>query len=145
LRSRISSLFVFLILALIVAGCGGGGGQPDQPEQQGSNGGDAAEKTAGGDKEKTDKAAKKKNVVRGTVEEIDIEGNTLTVKRPNGETESFRFNPERVKVSADGKEAAVEDIQAGQRVAVRFRGEGEKMVARSIITKSGAQGGGTTG
>jgi hypothetical protein len=143
LRSRISALFVFLILALIATGCGGGGGQQEQPEEQGPNKDGAAEKPMGG--QETTGAAKKKNVVRGTVEKIDTEGDTLVVKRPNGKTESFKFNPERVKVNADGEKASVEDVKPGQRVAVRFRGEGEKKVARAIITKSGAEGGGTTG
>ncbi len=119
MRLKVSSILVFFaLLTVAVAGCGGGGGQP---EQQGSNGGEAAQETTQGGQGTTTQASRKLEVARGTIEEIDPEGGTMTLQPKDGEPLSFTFDPERIKVRVDREDASLQDIQTGQRVVVRYR------------------------
>jgi hypothetical protein len=130
---------------LLLVGCGGGG------EQNGQSKGSTAEQTAqkGPGTEKTNKqAAASWHEFKGTVTGVLPDKDNLTVKRNNGKAKTFKYNPDKVKVKLDGKDAGPDAIEKGQWVKINYMQYAKGNIAHSVRIrsgKSGASGGETTG
>jgi len=135
-------------VGLVVTGCGGGSNQQDN-QSQGSRAEQSKQERTGG---KNKEEATKMESLAGTVLKVVPDGHTVLVRPKDGDRQIFRYNPDKVKVTLDGKEAGPDAIDKGQRIRVGYvkvttKKDREVNVARSIKlqSKKGKPGGETTG
>ena len=150
-----------VVLAGLTVGCGGGqDSNQDGSQGQGSNpktGQTEQGNTGQGKTEKAKKArtgsAREVKASEGVVGRVDNEKNFVIVKPPEQKAMLFRYNPDKVKVTLDGNEAGVQDIEKGQQATVSYvvvkppKAKNDRNEARVISVKprGAGSGGGTTG
>lgn len=128
-----AALFVILIFsaATILAGCGGGGDSGGDGAQQGQADGNAQ----GGGAEK----AEETKIALGTVSFVNVEKRRLTVDpNPEQRDDTFDFRiAKNTKVTLDGKEAEMQDIEKGQQVQVEYVAGKDRNRARAVTLFGG--------
>jgi len=80
------------------------------------------------------KARAKARQITGEIVDIDAKAKTVSVKGKNG-TIALEVT-DRTKVSMHKETKALEDVQVGDRVTVKFKESGGKQTAKSIEIKS---------
>jgi hypothetical protein len=90
--------------------------------------------------------------VEGIVLKAASDKRAFFVKPDNGKRQLFTYNPDKVEVTLDGKEAGPDAIDEGQRVSIGYKKvttkeDREWNVAKSIKleSKNGSPGDGSTG
>lgn len=140
MRVRSSVVLLLLVfLVVVVAGCGSQSGN----ESQGNGGNES------GKKERTKKGATTPELtfVSGTLGRVDVEKGRLTMRPEEGEGPlRFKFNPESLRVTVDGKEAQPQDLEGRQKAEVGYFMRKDRMVARVVLSRTdGNPQGGNTG
>jgi hypothetical protein len=136
------ALFAALMLS-IAASCGGGGQEEGQQQREGQQG---TQGQAGGDGQKADG----RETVTGVLGAVDVEnrrfrlrpqesrpaggGETTGERESTGEKEpmTFRFNPEKLRVTMGGEELELEALKPGLPVKVVYVVRDDRNVARSV-------------
>jgi hypothetical protein len=80
------------------------------------------------------KKAEKSMTCKGVIDSVDAAGGKLAVKNAKAEVVTFTISAD-VKISINGKKAALADLVAGQDVAVKYCGAAESMVVKSVSVK----------
>jgi hypothetical protein len=107
----------------------------------------------GEQQERTQKEAAPKKIehATGIVSEVDTDEHTVSITLNNGKRRSFTYNPDKVKVTQDGKEVGPDAIDKGQTVRIKYlrgttkEGRKEKFTPSIKIlsgpgTKNGGEG-----
>jgi hypothetical protein len=143
MRFLVSLMAIGLVASLIMTGCGGGT-QQNNPSQ-----GSKAQQTK---QERTSKqGAAKRESLNGTVARTLPDKDKVIIRPENGEVVPFKYKPDKVKVTLEGKTAKPDAISKGQKATVKYvkkttKKNREVNIARSIELKSatGAKHGGET-
>lgn len=120
MHRRVPSVAVVVLLALMVviaAGCGGGGDQSG--DQSGGQQGSGGEKKKGPETK----------IALGTVRSVNPESKGFAIKPSKGEDKMI-FSLKKARITLDGKEAKLEDIERNQQVQVEYV-EGKEKVDRA--------------
>jgi hypothetical protein len=134
-------LLVLILLAGILAGCGGG----DQSGNE-SQGGGSQQQQDGGSGAQNKKDAPQAKIALGTVGAVNEKAERFTL-RPSVEAQGkdpvlFKLTPE-ARVTLDGKEAGLADMQKGRQAQVEYVVKKDLNRARSVTLFS--EGGGDSG
>ncbi len=63
---------------------------------------------------------RKRKAVAGRVTKVDTEKNLFWLKPRNADVTRFRYRPENLKVTMEGQEAGLQNIEKGQQAEVTF-------------------------
>ena len=139
MRSRGSSVSLFIIvltlLAGLLVGCGGG----DQSGNGGQSGGESgrAKKQAG---EAAEKGASTPKIALGTVKRVKPERRKLILRRTMGEqgTEPMPFKiAQNATITLDDEQAGLADMKEGQQAQITYVVKGKRNLAREVTLISG--------
>ena len=145
MKYLVSLMVIGLVASLVLTGCGGGT-QQNNPSQ-----GSKAQRSK---QEQTSKqGAAKRESLSGTVAKTLQDKDKVIIRPENGKVVPFKYRPEKVEITLEGKAAKPDAISKGQKATVEYvkktnKKNREVNIARSIELKSGTgaqHGGQTTG
>lgn len=111
------SVTILALMVAIVAGCGGGDDQSGDKQDNG-----------GGEEKKGPEV----KIALGTVQSINPESKGFAIKPSQG-GDKMVFSLKKARITLDGEEAEVEDIERKQQAQVKYvTGEGKVNRARAV-------------